>query len=44
MKKFEGAVGRVFAAKKRDAIVKACLDQKRLEALPVNELMDLMVN
>jgi len=43
MKKFEGAVGRVFAAKKRDAIVDACLDAKRLEALPVNEFMDLLI-
>ncbi len=40
--KFEGAVGRVFAAKRRDAIVNACLDRKRLEAMPVNEFMDLL--
>ena len=42
LKKFEGAVGRVFAQKQRDAIVAACLDQKRLEALPVNQFMDLL--
>ena len=42
MGKFETAVGRVFAAKRRDAIVDACADQKRLEAMPVNEFMDLL--
>jgi 2-methylcitrate dehydratase len=40
--KFETAVGRVFAAKRRDAIVAACLDQRKLEAMPVNEFMDLL--
>lgn len=39
--KFETAVGRVFASKRRDAIVSACLEQKRLEEMPVNEFMDL---
>ena len=43
MAKFEKNVGRVFASKQRDAILAACLDQKRLEATPVNELMDLLV-
>jgi 2-methylcitrate dehydratase len=42
MEKFERNVARVFAAKQRDAILKACLDQKRLEAMPVNEFMDLL--
>src|SRR5262249_7088799 len=43
MEKFERNVGRVFAAKQRDAILAACLEQRRLEALPVNEFMDLLV-
>jgi len=42
MKKLEGAVGRVFASKQRDAIVAACLDQKKLEAMPVHRFMDLL--
>ncbi|MGH8620574.1 MAG: bifunctional 2-methylcitrate dehydratase/aconitate hydratase [Burkholderiales bacterium] len=42
MEKFERNVARVFAPKQRDAILRACLDQKRLEAMPVNEFMDLM--
>jgi 2-methylcitrate dehydratase PrpD len=42
MEKFERNVGRVFAAKRRDTILAACLDQKRLEATPVNEFMGLM--
>lgn len=42
MEKFERNVARVFAAKQRDAILKACLDPKRLEAMPVNEFMDLL--
>ena len=42
MKKFEINVARVFAHKQRDAILAACLDPKRLEAMPVNEFMDLM--
>jgi len=42
MKKFETAVGKVFAAKRRDEIMAACADQKRLEALSVNRLMDLL--
>jgi 2-methylcitrate dehydratase len=41
-KKFETAVGRVFAPKQREAIVNACSDQQRLEAMPVNEFMDLL--
>jgi 2-methylcitrate dehydratase len=42
LRKFEAAVAKVFAAKRRDAIVSACLDAKRLEAMPVNEFMDLL--
>jgi 2-methylcitrate dehydratase len=42
MKKFESSVARVFAPKQRDAILEACLDQRRLEATPVNEFMDLL--
>jgi 2-methylcitrate dehydratase len=42
LKKFETAVGRVFAAKRRDAILAACGDAKRLAAMPVNEFMDLL--
>ncbi len=42
MAKFEKNVGRVFASKQRDAILKACGDARRLEAMPVNEFMDLL--
>jgi 2-methylcitrate dehydratase len=42
MEKFEKNVARVFASKQRDAILKACLDRKHLEAMPVNEFMDLL--
>jgi 2-methylcitrate dehydratase len=42
MEKFESNVARVFAPKQRDAILAACLDRKRLEAMPVNEFMDLL--
>jgi 2-methylcitrate dehydratase PrpD len=42
MDKFETNVARVFAAKQRDAILKACLDQEKLEAMAVNEFMDLL--
>jgi len=42
LKKFETNVARVFAPKQRDAILHACLDQKRLEAMAVNEFMDLL--
>ena len=41
MKKFETNVAGVFAQKQRDAILSACLDRRRLEAMPVNEFMDL---
>ncbi|HET6491705.1 MAG TPA: bifunctional 2-methylcitrate dehydratase/aconitate hydratase [Burkholderiales bacterium] len=42
MEKFEKNVARVFAPKQRDRILDVCLDQRRLEAMPVNEFMDLM--
>ena len=42
MGKFEKNVGRVFAARQRDAILRACGDARRLEAMPVHEFMDLM--
>lgn len=42
MQKFETNVARVFAAKQREAILKACLDHRRLEKTPVNEFIDLM--
>jgi 2-methylcitrate dehydratase len=43
MAKFEKNVARVFAPKQRDRILQVCLDQQRLEAMPVNEFMDLVV-
>jgi len=43
VEKFEKNVGRVFAAKQRDRILAVCLDQQRLEKMPVNEFMDLLV-
>jgi 2-methylcitrate dehydratase len=42
IEKFEASIARVFAAKQRDAILEAGLDQRRLEAMPVNEFMDLL--
>jgi 2-methylcitrate dehydratase len=42
IRKFETNVARVFAPKQRDAILEACLDQKKLEAMPVNGFVDLM--
>jgi len=42
MNKFEGNVARVFAQRQRDAILSVCLDQKRLEAMPVDEFMGLL--
>ncbi len=42
MNKFEGNVARVFAQRQRDAILRVCLDQKRLEAMPVDEFMGLL--
>ena len=42
MKKFETNLARAFASKQRNAILGACLDRQRLEAMPVNEFVDLM--
>jgi 2-methylcitrate dehydratase len=42
MEKFGKNVARVFAAKQRDGILAVCLEQQRLEAMPVHEFVDLM--
>jgi len=42
MNKFETNLARVFAPRQREAILGACLDQKRLEAMPVDEFMGLV--
>ncbi|MEO5694696.1 MAG: bifunctional 2-methylcitrate dehydratase/aconitate hydratase [Usitatibacter sp.] len=42
VKKFETNLKRQFAEKQRAAILALCLDQKALEATPVNEFVDLM--
>ncbi len=42
VKKFETNLARQFAEKQRSAILEVCLDQKRLEALAVNEFVDMM--
>jgi len=42
MDKFETNVARVFALRQRDAILRVCLDQKRLEAMAVDEFMGLV--
>jgi 2-methylcitrate dehydratase len=41
--KFEEALSRVFAPRQAEAIKAACADQQGLEAMPVNEFMDLWV-
>ena len=41
--KFEENAARVFAEKQRRAVLDICLDRARLAALPVNELLDLMI-
>jgi hypothetical protein len=33
----------VFAAKQKAAITAACMDQQKLEAMAVNEFVDLLV-
>ncbi len=43
MKKFNENTGMVFAAKQKAAITAACMDQAKLEAMPVNEFVDLLV-
>jgi len=41
--KFERNVARVFAARQRSRILDVCLDRRALEAMPVNEFVDLMI-
>ena len=43
MKKFNENTGMVFAAKQKTAITAVCLDQRKLEAMPVHEFVDLLV-
>jgi len=43
VEKFERNLVRRFPAKQQEAILKLCMDQKRLEATPVHEFVDLMV-
>jgi len=43
MKKFDQNTGMVFAAKQKAAIAAVCTDQQKLEAMAVNEFVDLMV-
>ena len=41
--KFRTNLARRFPAKQQQAILELCQDQKRLEATPVNEFVDLFV-
>ena len=41
--KFKTNLARQFPEKQRNAIMALCLDQKKLEAMPVNEFIDMMV-
>lgn len=43
MQKFEFNVGRVFAPKQRSRVLEVCKDRKAVEAMAVNELVDLLV-
>jgi 2-methylcitrate dehydratase len=43
VEKFERNLARRFPAKQQEAILKLCMDQKRLETTPVHEFVDLMV-
>jgi 2-methylcitrate dehydratase len=43
VEKFQKNVARVFAHKQCGRILAVCLDQQRLEKMPVNEFMDLLV-
>jgi len=40
--KFEAAVARAFAEKKRCEVIRACGDTQRLTAMPVNDFLDLI--
>ncbi|MEO7741465.1 MAG: bifunctional 2-methylcitrate dehydratase/aconitate hydratase [Usitatibacter sp.] len=42
VEKFKTNLARQFAGKQRAAILELCLDQKRLEATPVHDFVDLM--
>ena len=42
VEKFKTNLARQFAEKQRAAILELCMDQKRLEATPVHEFVDLM--
>jgi 2-methylcitrate dehydratase len=41
--KFKTNLARIFPSKQQERILSSCLDQKRLEELPVNEFMDAFV-
>src|SRR3954465_12631819 len=43
VEKFERNLARRFPAKQQKAILEVCMEQKRLEATPVHEFVDLMV-
>jgi 2-methylcitrate dehydratase len=43
VEKFKTNLARRFPAKQQGAILAACSDQEKLEAMPVNEFVDLMV-
>ncbi len=43
VRKFKVNLARRFPAKQQNAILDVCLDQQKLEALPVHEFVDLMV-
>jgi 2-methylcitrate dehydratase len=43
VRKFKINLARRFPAKQQNAILDVCLDQQKLEALPVHEFVDLMV-
>ena len=43
MQKFETNVARVFAAKQRERVLEVCRDRKAVEAMAVNEFVDLFV-
>ena len=43
MQKFETNVARVFAAKQRERVLEVCRDRNKVEAMPVNEFVDLFV-
>ncbi|MFA6180100.1 MAG: bifunctional 2-methylcitrate dehydratase/aconitate hydratase, partial [Candidatus Methylopumilus sp.] len=44
VKKFKTNIGRRLAAKQQEQILKVCLDQATLEAMPVHEFVDMFVN